>query len=164
MNSALERLLSLRVGDLMARSVVQVGQHQTMADAARLMQEHEVSGVPVVDDMGRCVGVLSGFDFANRERACAARGESSCGSVEHLLVRDRTDEPYHIVDVPEDIVESHMSRGVQTIKANATLMEAAREMCAAHIHRLIVLDGQQRPAGIVSSLDIVAAMVKSMEE
>ena len=37
-------------------------------------------------------------------------------------------------------------------------------MCQQHIHRLIVLDEQDHPVGILSSLDIVAAMVAVFEE
>lgn len=164
MNSALERLLTLRVGDLMARNVVQVAAHATMAEAARLMVEHEISGAPVVDELGHCIGVLSGTNFASRERACAGCGESPRGRVEHVLIRESPDEPYHIQDVPEDVVSNYMSPAVQSVRTSATLMQAARMLCKEHIHRLIVLDDQGRPTGVVSSLDIVAALVKVMEE
>lgn len=164
MNSALERLLTLRVADIMSKNVVQIGSHETMGDAARLLLEHEISGAPVVDEVGRCVGVLSGFDFAGREHARSLRGESAQGKVEHVLVRDRPDEPCHIEDVREDVVENYMSPAAQTIRPDVTLLQAARTMCITHLHRLIVLDKQERPAGIVSSLDIVAALVKVMEE
>jgi len=38
-----------------------------MAQAAALIVEHSISGLPVVDDAGRCVGVLSTSDFTRRE-------------------------------------------------------------------------------------------------
>ena len=164
MSNAIERLLSLRVSDVMTRNLVQIPAHQTMGDAAQLMIRHEISGAPVVDEQGRCVGILSGFDFALREMAGCQSTESPRGRVEHVLVRDLPGQPYHIEDVPEDMVSTHMSPAVQTVNPSATLMQAARAMCAAHIHRLVVLDEHAHPLGIVSSLDVVAALVKGIEE
>ena len=53
MNSAIERLLALRVGDIMTANVVQIPVHQTMAEAASLMIRPEISGAPGVDVAGR---------------------------------------------------------------------------------------------------------------
>ncbi|MCE9553988.1 MAG: CBS domain-containing protein [Planctomycetes bacterium] len=164
MNSAIERLLSLHVSDVMTRNVVQISAHQTMAEVAQLMVKYEISGAPVVDEQGRCVGILSSFDFAAREEAQCATTETPCGKVQHVLVHERPDQAYHIEDVATDMVANFMSPAVQTVRPTATLMEAARVMCTAHIHRLVVLDGQGRPVGIVSSLDLVAALVKAVEE
>jgi len=164
MNSAIERLLTLRIADIMSTNVVQIPVHQTMAEAAGLMVKHEISGAPVVDEQGRCVGILSSYDFATREHAGVETTESPRGKVEHVLVRDRPDQPYHIEDVAEDVVAHYMTSAVQTVRPTATLMEAARVMCAEHVHRLVVLDGQGRPVGVVSSLDVVAALVKVIEE
>jgi CBS-domain-containing membrane protein len=164
MNSAIERLLSLRVSDVMSTDVVQIPVHQTMADAAGLMVKHQISGAPVVDEQGRCVGILSSFDFATREQQGVENTESPRGKVQHVLVRERPSQPYHIEDVAEDVVANYMAAAVQTVRPTATLMEAARVMCAAHVHRLVVLDAHGRPVGIVSSLDLVAALVKVIEE
>jgi CBS domain-containing protein len=57
-----------------------------------------------------------------------------------------------------------MAPAVQGIAAHTSLVEAGRIMCAQHIHRLPVLDDQGRPQGMVTSLDIVAAVVKAVEE
>lgn len=164
MNSAIERLLSLHVADIMTRNVVQISVHQTMAEAAQLMVKHEISWAPVVDELGRCVGILSSFDFASQENAACAATELPCGKVQHVLARERPDHAYHIEDVATHVVANSMSSAVQSVRPTATLMEAARVMCTAHIHRLVVLDGQGPPVGIVSSLDLVAALVKAVEE
>jgi CBS-domain-containing membrane protein len=164
MNSALERLLTLRVADVMTGNVVRIPAHETMAGAARMMHAHDISGAPVVDEEGRCVGMLSGADFVGREQAASIGAESLRGRAEHVLVRKRPGEPYHISDVPEDLVRNHMATAVQTIRPEASLLEAARTMCTAHIHRLVVLDERVHPIGIVSSLDVAAALVTAMEE
>jgi predicted transcriptional regulator len=50
------------------------------------------------------------------------------------------------------------------VGTTATLLHAARIMCDQHIHRLIAVDRIGRPEGIVSSLDVVAALVQAVDE
>jgi CBS domain-containing protein len=56
-------LLALTAGDLMTRNVVQLPEDMPLREAARLLRQAQVSGAPVVDKQGRCVGVLSTADF-----------------------------------------------------------------------------------------------------
>jgi CBS domain-containing protein len=57
-----------------------------------------------------------------------------------------------------------MSPSVWSIDADATLIDAARLMCGKHIHRLPVLNREGKVVGVISSLDLVAAMVHAVEE
>jgi CBS-domain-containing membrane protein len=163
MNSAIERLLKLRVADVMARNVVQVPADETMDNTAELLNQHDITGAPVVDEVGRCVGVISGSDFVVRERVRNGTGMAAGGG-EQLLVQEAPGRAYHIEDIAADRVSQHMSAEVLNVAAEATLMDAARVMCAEHIHRVVVLDNQRRPVGVVSSLDVVAAVVQAIEE
>lgn len=153
MNSAIERLLTLRVSDVMSRKVFTVSASKTMSDAAAILAQHFVSGVPVVGDRGQCVGILSATDFVR----CVADTAKE--------TRPPTKSNGHACPVPAtDLVASHMSALVQSVAANDPLTVAARTMCHNHIHRLIALDEQGRPAGVLTSLDIVAALINAVEE
>ena len=163
MNSAIERLLSLRVSNVMTQSVVDVSIHQTMSEAAALMVERNVSGVPVVDDAGHCVGLLSATDFVRHKSKVEAKDTALTGQ-ERELVRPEFDQPIPIDEVAGDLVSLHMTATVQTIHRDATLVEAGRIMCAEHVHRLPVVGENGQVVGLVSSLDIVAALVKAIEE
>jgi len=55
--------LARTAAELMTRDVLLIHQDTLMRDAARLLYEAQVSGAPVVDDYGTCVGVLSASDF-----------------------------------------------------------------------------------------------------
>jgi predicted transcriptional regulator len=57
-----------------------------------------------------------------------------------------------------------MSPIVQTISEESLILAAARVMCNEGIHRLVVVDEKKHPVGIVSTLDVVAAMVAAIEE
>jgi CBS-domain-containing membrane protein len=144
MNSAIERLLSLRVADVMHRNVMTVSADTTMTEAAQSFLRREVSGAPVVDQREQCVGILSAVDFVRRAvQGCPSRAANRSG---------------------EDHVRTYMSPSVRSIGADATLIDAARSMCGKHIHRLPVLDREGTVVGVISSLDLVAAVVHAIEE
>jgi CBS domain-containing protein len=110
---------------------------ESLSVAARLLEENEISGVPVVDDNGSLMGVLSESDLV-RARA-----------TEHLWSRWPGLSVRHLMHTP-----------VLTADRAMTLEEAAVMMERAHVHRLIVVaDDQQTPVGIISTSDIVRAMV-----
>ena len=78
--------------------------------------------------------------------------------------QESRDASYQIETIAEDRVSEHMSPALQTINQSASLINAARIMCREHIHRLVIVDQEERPLGVVSSLDLVAAMIAAVEE
>lgn len=164
MEKIFERLKSLRVSDCMSTNVVPLLAHQSMSQAAQLLCEHGISGGPVVDDQGRCVGMLSAADFMRREfTPTDGLGASAYAKSAH----DRTGEgdlPLEITEIFLDTVSRHMSPAVQSVRADTPLVEAARMMCGCHVHRLPVLDQQGRPEGMLTALDLSAVLVHVMNE
>ena len=155
MNSAIERLISLRVKDIMNKCVMSISESDDMTTAAKKLYDQEVTGAPVVNAMGACVGLLSASDYVGRG---AGRHQSE------VLVSHGPNEPYHIECFNDDLVSSHMSPLVQTVSSEAPILTAARLMCNEGIHRLVVVDEYDHPIGIVSTLDLVASMVAAVEE
>ena len=164
MNSAIERLLTLRVGDVMSKHVIEISPHQTLNEAAALLAGHDVSGAPVVDEQGHCAGIITATDFLARESEGPSDGEDPLSGQEHALVGGDERHPVHLEDANTQMVSARMSTAVQGIAADTPILEAARMMCAEHIHRLPVLDDRSHVEGLISSLDIVAAMVQAIEE
>jgi CBS domain-containing protein len=163
MVATLDRLRSLRVADVMSREVVVIQAHQTMEEAARVLGEHQISGAPVIDEHGKCVGILSAGDFVSRARA-AGRLVSTVAACEKALAREAPGGPWQIADVFDDRVVARLTPAVQTVTPQAALGEAARMMCAQHVHRLPVLDSWGRPVGMITATDIVAALVQVVDE
>ena len=58
-------LLALTAHDLMTQTLVMVPREMSLPMAARLLSRANVSGAPVIDEDGRCVGVLSATDFVH---------------------------------------------------------------------------------------------------
>jgi CBS-domain-containing membrane protein len=155
MNSAIERIVGLRVKDIMNENVLTVADSDEMQAAAKRIFDAEVTGAPVVNALGECVGVLSASDFVGRDA-----GQHDL----ELLTRDSPYEPYNIECLNDNLVATHMSPIVQTIADDALILAAARVMCNEGIHRLVVVDDKHHPVGIISTLDLVAAMVGAIGE
>ncbi len=164
MNSAIERLLGLRVGDIMNRDVVLISAAASMEEAARTLADHDITGAPVVNAAGQCIGVLSVTDLAMRETRMADLGETIAWGLDAMYSKKTAGDVLPPDIAPDEIVEDHMSPVVQTIDVSATILNAARVLCREHIHRLIIVDDQRRPVGVVSALDLVATMIGAVEE
>jgi CBS domain-containing protein len=145
-----ERMVSSRpVGEAMNPDVISVRRDTGLDEAARLLTENRISGLPVVDDSGRVVGVISEADMI-----CMAResGHSFRDVLKHLL-----GEPLHEHRAGNK-VEDIMSSPAITTTPEADIKEAARVMTEKRIKRLPVVDGEGRLVGIISRADIVRAM------
>ncbi len=164
MSDATQRLMTLHVGDVMNKAPVQVSANQTMTEAADVLAEHGVSTAPVMDEQGRCVGILSATDFLQRECGAGHADEQSLTGETHRLVKPPGEQSFHINSVPESMVSCHMTLGVQSVSADATLLKAAHIMNTEHIHRLPVLDNDGRVIGMISTMDIVSSLLNAVDE
>lgn len=137
------RLRSLRVDDVMNHDVIQVSESSTMDKIAEHLRQHEVSSAPVVDGNGCCVGMISASDFLRRDARIAA-GET--------------------ISPADDLVGGHMAKGVQSISRDELMLKAAVIMCATHLHHLPVMNDDQQLVGVISTMDIAAALVNAIDE
>ena len=150
-------LLQRTAADLMSRDVVVIPQDMSLRAAARLLARAEVSGAPVVDEEGRCVGVLSAADLVHwldrREPAAWQRGAG-----ESCACSDGRNKG--LDDAPEDRVSRHMTTNLVATGPETRLGELARWMRDARIHRVVVVDERRPPVGVVSTMDVLAAVAQ----
>jgi CBS domain-containing protein len=151
----IDRLRTLKVRDVMSHKVIEISANQTMSEAAKAFAQGDISSAPVVDDQGRCIGMLSAADFIKRD--CLQRGERD----RHETTK-RPDDPV-TSESTSDIVGRYMSSAPKSVTADSLVLQAARAMSAEHIHHLPVLE-EQRPIGLVSTMDIVAALINAVDE
>ena len=123
------------VGDVMTTDPITVDVDARVEVAERLLAAHRISGLPVVDAAGHLVGVLSRTDLFLEGR-----------SVLSQLVRGRA-SGLRAGEV--------MSRPPLTIGLSETLTEAARMMRDERVHRLVVVNDQDEPIGVLSATDYV---------
>jgi CBS-domain-containing membrane protein len=151
-------LLSLTAADLMSESVVVVPEEMSLQGAAHLLTQARVAGAPVVDGEGRCVGVLSATDFVHW--VDQTRGSGPARPTASVSFAWQIIDPEQL---PADSVHNYMTRDAVFVQATTVVGDLARMMIDAHIHRLIVVDPERRPIGIVSSTDVLAAVARADE-
>jgi CBS domain-containing protein len=158
MHSAPKPFLALTAEDLMSREVIAIQQDMPLAAAARVLSRAQITGAPVVDAGGACVGVVSATDFlqlANRDprEAPPAYARPSCVCSDWQLL--------DLGELPADEVRRHMTPDPVTVRPDTPVGQVARLMLDAHIHRVIVVDAAGRPVGVLSSTDLIAAVARA---
>jgi len=151
--AAARPFLELTAADLMTTPVRTIPQEMPLREAAQLLTRDRISGVPVVDAEGRCIGVLSSSDFVT--------WAGKDGDGETISFIAPWGEMIDIEDAPDNEIRHYMTAKPVTVASTALIGELAQKMVDAHIHRVLVVDGENRPQGIVSSTDILAAVART---
>jgi CBS-domain-containing membrane protein len=154
------RLGTLTAGDIMTGKVVVVGVDDSLADAAQVFQTHHITGAPVVDERGTPIGVLSLSDIVGKIAGEAAQFSSEpADSVDFSrLFEDPSTMP------AGETVRDRMSPKLVSVTRGAPLVEVARVMCEGHWHRVAVVDDDGSLCGIISTMDVLAALVNAADE
>jgi CBS-domain-containing membrane protein len=145
---ARERLVSrVLVKDVMTKNVIAIKRDADLHEASRLLSEHRISGMPVVDDNNRVIGVVSEADIL------VLAGMSKKHTFKDIL-RSILGEPVTSRTVGNR-VENVMSFPPITSKADDEVMVVAKILDERRIKRLPVVDNEGKLLGIVSRADIV---------
>jgi CBS-domain-containing membrane protein len=144
----------MKARDVMTRNVISVVPDATVLQAARLMLQHHISGLPVIDKTGKLVGVLSEGDFLRRRETGTERRRSRW--LEFLMGPGRIAAEY--VHSHGSKVSEVMSADVKTIGEDATPEDIVQLMEKSRIKRLPVLRGD-KVVGIVTRSNLMHAMV-----
>lgn len=158
MLSTSKSLLSLSAADIMSHNIVMIPREMSLQGAARLLTRANVTGAPIVDADGCCIGVLSATDIMHWVETDHKPAEHSRRCNETLS------QPWQIpvgAQEPTCCVEQYMTKDPVLVPPGTRIGELARLMMEAHIHRIIVVDSvNHRPIGIVSSMDILAVLAR----
>ncbi|MEU9716642.1 CBS domain-containing protein [Streptomyces sp. NPDC047976] len=136
----------IKVADLMTDEVVSVAPGTAFKDVAKLLAQYDISGVPVLDDEDRVLGVVSQTDLLAHtapphdpaRQSSTAAGPPTAGDV--------------------------MSAPAVTVHAEETVPDAARLMTRRGIERLPVVDVEDRLVGIVTRRDLLRMFLRPDSE
>ena len=140
----------MKISELMTGHVLTIGPDASLKEAARRMLEAGVSGLPVTDEDGKLVGIITEADFMSGEadRRTAPRAG---------LLRFFTGD--HEIPTSEQKVGDVMTKAVVVIGPDADHAEAARLMQTERVKRLPVV-AEGRLVGLVSRSDMLRAFVR----
>jgi len=150
------------VSELMTGRVISVRTTLPVRAVLMVLVEHGISGVPVVDAAGRPVGMVSITDLLREQYDQIEDEEDELlpyfarGAVQRHRAGARPDAHLHLT--AEDI----MTPSVFSIREDARVCDAAREMAKRRVHRLPVVSRSGAVVGVVSALDVTRWMAAGL--
>ncbi|MFQ6538836.1 MULTISPECIES: CBS domain-containing protein [Aphanothece] len=145
------------VSAVMSSPVLSVGVDTPLQEAVKLMSEHHVSGLPVLDADGSLVGELTEQDLMVRESGFdAGPYVMLLDAVIYLRNPLQWDKQVH--QVLGSTVGEVMGRHPHTCAGDLPLPGAAKQLHEASTQRLFVLDEARRPVGVLTRGDVVRAL------
>jgi CBS domain-containing protein len=143
----------MRVGNFMSKRVVTVRPDSPVSEAARLMLESDISGLPVIGADGDLVGIITEHDLLRRQ----ANGPGSQPPHWLQLMIEGTKISDESARFHEARVEQVMTRDPLTVTEDTPIAEACRLIEERSIKRLpVVRDG--RLVGVISRADLIRAL------
>ena len=131
------------VKDIMTPHVYTINQNQTLLELQGLMSDDNLRRVPVLNDAGQVVGIITDKDVklaSPSEASTLSRYEAS-----YLLSRIK--------------VKDVMTHNVKTVYATADLADVAALMYQDHVASVPVMDEENNLCGIVTDSDVFRALV-----
>ncbi|MBF0467672.1 MAG: CBS domain-containing protein [Desulfamplus sp.] len=149
---ALERLKnSIKAEDVMTTTVVTVTEQTTLLDAAKIMANNNISGLPVMDDKKNLSGIISEKDFLRK----MVYGENI--SFMNIIAKCLEVRGCIATNLKHLCVKDIMSSPPVTVEKSLSIMDVATIFESYKINRVPVLDKNSNLAGIIARSDIVTA-------
>ena len=151
---------SIKAADVMTGTVHTLDDEMDVREAIVEFQELGISGAPVVDNMGRLVGVLSQTDVVNYylSRDDELRSETDFYQYANLGARE-WGRSFEVIDTNVARVKDIMSPVTIAVTEDDSVHDIARLMMGKQIHRVVVTRGD-KVTGIVSALDLLKAFFR----
>ena len=170
-----------KVRDIMRRDVVRIRPDASVRELILLLAQEQISGVPVVDQTGDIVGVVSVTDImqlaaqnidAPSTNAPWNRSGRDYGDEESSASIRETDAPFQfeepdplslgVPELAEYRVEDIMTPAAFTVDLDTSVAQLSRFMLQGRIHRALVVE-RGRLEGIVTAYDVLRAAAENMD-
>lgn len=147
----------MKIKEIMSKELVTLRPDDSFVKAAKMIVEHHVSGLPVVDEEFRCVGIISEKDLLENLFPAYRDLMDAEGHVD-LYKIDFTNLENNTEDMTGLSVNDMLGGQLVFIDQNQTVSEAAAMMILYKVRRLPVNDGIKL-VGIISQGDVFRAII-----
>jgi CBS domain-containing protein len=148
----------MNAADVMTRTILSVQPDQTIAEAIRMMLDNRISGLPVTEETGRLVGILTEGDLLRRGETGTERHRPRW--LEILMGPGRLADEY--VRTHGRKIAEVMTRDPVSVTPDTPLKEIVELMERRRIKRVPVLDGEV-VVGILSRADLLRGLAGVLE-
>ncbi len=152
----------LTARDVMTREVFTIGPEASVEDLAKLLEEHRISGVPVLDAQGGLVGVVTQSDLVQRSRDLDLPPALNILDL-HLFLETPSHFQKRLEKLLGNKVKDVMTEDPVTVAPDTPVNEIARLMSSKKVHTLPVVDSGKL-VGIVGKLDLIRGLAGHTNE
>ncbi len=147
-----EGLPDIKVAEVMRRDVATVHPESPLTQVVELLLDKDYTALPVVDNDGKVVGMVSDNDLLTRG------GMRVTISLKRATDLDFVRGLHESLESPSRTVSEVMTTEVVTVPPEIILGRAARLMVEKHLKRLPVVDANGKLLGILGRLDILSTI------
>lgn len=143
----------LKARDIMTEDPVAVYRSASLHAIAEAFDTNEISGLPVLDESDRVIGIVSKTDVIHRCLEGPPGAREGMEFWDKLRVERSSSRDLN----PEDlgVAEDFMSIEPVTVGPDESVASVARLMAEERVHRVAVVDGERHLLGIITSLDMM---------
>ena len=153
-------VLQQTVGEVMSAPVLTVTAETLLQDAVSVLNDHHVSGLPVVDGEGVLIGELTEQDLMVRESGVDV-GPYVMLLDSVIYLRNPLNWDRQVHQVLGNSVGDLMHRDSHSCEVSLPLPKAASMLHDKGTQRLIVVDADRRPVGVLTRGDVVRALASA---
>ncbi|MFI6931575.1 CBS domain-containing protein [Streptomyces sp. NPDC050287] len=146
-----------KIGSVMTTDVVRTEYGTPFKEVARLLADHRISGLPVVDEDEHVIGVISETDLMMHQAQAPDPYEPNRRFRFTALTPGAK---RRAAKGKARTAGQLMSEPPVTVHADDSIVEAARVMAGRHVERLPVLDEEERLVGIVTRRDLLQVFLR----
>ncbi len=151
----------LTAKDVMTKNVTTVGAATTIEELARILMEHKISGVPVVDDNENLIGIVTENDLISRDKRL------------HIPTVMRLFDSFIMLESPGKIekeikrmtaitVNDIYTKEAITVTEGTPVQDIATIMSEKKVHLIPVVEGK-KILGIIGKIDLIKGIIRPSE-
>lgn len=147
----------MKVSEIMSSPVTTVKTDCTLEEAAHVMLDNNIGGLPIVDDNGKLVGIITESDFSAKEHTIPFSRVYAPKLFGEWMTKEGVEKAY---EAARNItVDKVMSSPVVHIGKDDNVADVVRAMLEKRVHRVLVTE-DDIPVGIISRRDLLKLVVK----
>lgn len=144
----------MKVRDIMTEPVITIGEDTPLEEVAQIMLDHRIGGIPVINEKGELIGIVTESDFTAKER-CVPFSMFRAPQLFGKWLGNDAEGLY--ADAGKTPVREIMSTGVVTVSEDDSIEEVLELILRYDINRIpVVRNG--KVVGIVARRDLLRMM------
>ena len=151
----------MKAKDIMSRPVTVIHEDSTLEDAARIMLEENIGGLPVVGTGGKLTGIITESDFLAKEHGIPFSRIYAPQLFGEWMTKEGVEKGYEAARY--NTVNKIMTKSVVTVSEEDTLEEVITKMLENRVHRIPVIS-EGAPVGMISRHDLLKLVARKIGE